>query len=201
VVVTGSPQVALTINSLTRQAVYASGSGTTALTFNYPVVLADTGAVTCAATTVALNSGTIKDTLAVSATLTFSAPTLVAVAANDAVAAVASAVLTSSGTLPALVTGNTFVVTLNYSKAVTVTGTPQIKVQAKSKTRQAAYASGSGTSALVFSYTVQSTDSATSDQIATDTTVALNSGTMVDALGIPVNLTFSAPNTLAVSFN
>jgi len=59
VVVTGSPQIAVTIGVNTRQAVYLSGSGTNQLTFRYTLVSGDTGAISLA-TEIALNSGTIK---------------------------------------------------------------------------------------------------------------------------------------------
>ena len=41
--VTGTPQLALAIDTLTRQADYAGGTGTATLTFAYQVAAADVG--------------------------------------------------------------------------------------------------------------------------------------------------------------
>ena len=59
VVVTGSPQIAVTIGVNTRQAVYLSGSGTNQLIFRYTLVSGDTGAISLD-TAIVLNGGTIK---------------------------------------------------------------------------------------------------------------------------------------------
>ena len=60
--VTGTPQLGLGIGSNTRQANYASGTGTTALRFRYTVVTADVdgNGVSIVATALGLNSGTIR---------------------------------------------------------------------------------------------------------------------------------------------
>ena len=62
--------------------------------------------------------------------------------------------------------GETISVTVNFTEAVTVTGTPRLRLlvhcvkkdPSKDCKRRAAYESGSGTTALVFSYTVKNTD-------------------------------------------
>ena len=61
--VTGTPQLALTIGSTTRQAAYASGGGTASLVFRYVVVAADTDAdgISIGSSALALNGGTIKE--------------------------------------------------------------------------------------------------------------------------------------------
>ena len=63
VVVTGAPELALGIGSQTRQAAYASGSGTKTLAFRYTVVASDADAngVSIGASALALNGGTIAD--------------------------------------------------------------------------------------------------------------------------------------------
>ena len=62
VTVTGSPQLALTIGTATRQADYAGGSGTATLTFAYAVQFedADTNGISIGADALALNGGTIS---------------------------------------------------------------------------------------------------------------------------------------------
>ena len=59
--VTGTPRLALTIGSTTRQALYASGTGTASLVFTYWVVQTDADAdgISISAGALALNGGTI----------------------------------------------------------------------------------------------------------------------------------------------
>ena len=63
VAVTGTPQLALSVGSATRQAAYARGTGTTQLAFEYTVVEADRDpdGIAVAANALALNNGTIAD--------------------------------------------------------------------------------------------------------------------------------------------
>jgi large repetitive protein len=75
VTVIGTPQLQLETGTVDRLANYASGSGTTALTFNYVVQPGDTsGDLEYLATNaLTLNGGTIKDNLTVDAILTLPA--------------------------------------------------------------------------------------------------------------------------------
>lgn len=94
---------------------------------------------------------------------------------------------------PAYVTGEDIEVTITYDKAVTVTGTPQITMLLDATPIVLSYASGTGTTALVFSYTVQVGDSATAGQVSIAAqTIDLNGGTMVDALSDAVELAIAA---------
>ena len=63
VVVTGTPQLALSVGTATRQAAYARGTGTTQLVFEYTVVEADRDpdGIAIAANALTLNNGTIAD--------------------------------------------------------------------------------------------------------------------------------------------
>jgi hypothetical protein len=76
VTVIGVPQLTLETGATDAVVAYSSGSGTSTLTFNYTVFAGDTssnldyGSVSA----LALNSGTIKDSVGNSATLTLSAP-------------------------------------------------------------------------------------------------------------------------------
>ena len=123
------------------------------------------------------------------------APTLSADAAADTLTlAVAdnTAPTVTSVTVPSAKTyklGDTLSFTVNTSENVTVTGTPQLALTLGSTTVQANYASGTGTNALVFSYTVASTDLDT-DGIAVGT-LGLNGGTLKDAAGNAMALTLN----------
>ncbi|HEY3091867.1 MAG TPA: S8 family serine peptidase, partial [Vicinamibacterales bacterium] len=87
--------------------------------------------------------------------------------------------------------------TVNYNENVTVTGTPTIGLTIGATARNASYFSGSGTSALVFRYTVQAGDTDT-DGIASASPIVLNGGTIKDVFGYNAALTFTAPNTTGV---
>jgi len=87
--------------------------------------------------------------------------------------------------------------TVNWDEAATVTGTPRIALTVGAATKYANYLSGSGTTALVFRYTVAETE-ADLDGIGMTSPIELNSGTIKDATGNNATLTFTAPNTTSV---
>ncbi|WP_421696428.1 arabinofuranosidase catalytic domain-containing protein [Aestuariivirga sp.] len=89
--------------------------------------------------------------------------------------------------------------TLNFtvaaSEPVTVTGTPRIAIDVGGVTRYATYASGSGTSALTFSYPVQAGDF-DANGITLASPLELNGGSITDLAGnSPSNLNFTLPDT------
>jgi predicted secreted protein len=89
-------------------------------------------------------------------------------------------------------TGQNLDFTVNFDENVTVntaSGTPQISLVIGSTTRQAVYQSGSGTSALLFRYTIQAVDN-DPDGI-TIGTLAANGGSLQDAAGNNANLTLN----------
>src|SRR5205814_7683128 len=90
--------------------------------------------------------------------------------------------------------------TATFSENVTVVptgGTPAIVLTIGSTSRNANYVSGSGTSALVFRYTVVSGDN-DADGIAAASAIALNGGTIKDAAGNNAGLTFNPLTTSGV---
>jgi hypothetical protein len=80
--------------------------------------------------------------------------------------------------------------TVNWDEAVTVTGTPALNLDIGGSSRQANYASGSGTAALVFTYTVQEGDEDT-DGIAVSS-LTLDGGTLQDSSGNNATLTLNS---------
>jgi len=71
--------------------------------------------------------------------------------------------------------------TVNYSENVIVTGIPRIHLLVGSTTRYATYASGSGTSALVFTHPVVATDlDLNGIAVANSSNIDLNGGTIRD---------------------
>ncbi|HNG61139.1 MAG TPA: DUF4347 domain-containing protein, partial [Cellvibrionaceae bacterium] len=200
VTVTGTPQLTLETGTTDRTLNYASGSGTTALTFTYTVQAGDVSADLdyTATSALALNGGTIRDGASNNATLTLASPGAAnSLGANkalviDGVAPTVSSVgsTTSNGSYK---TGDVISVQVNFSEAVTVTGTPQLTLETGSTDRAVNYTSGSGTSSLSFNYTVQAGDTSADLDYLSTSALALNGGTILDAAGNAATLTLAAP--------
>ncbi len=191
VAVTGAPQLALGIGAATKQAGYAGGSGTAALAFRYVVVSADADAdgLSVAAGALALNGGTIKVSGGTADALLGLGAHAVA---NSAGHKVAGGTFTASSPSAASVTsapasGDTYglseriEVRVTFARPVVVTGAPQLALGIGAATKQAGYAGGSGTRALVFGYVVASAD-ADADGISVGASaLSLNGGAIADA--------------------
>jgi hypothetical protein len=204
VTVTGTPQLSLSTGSPATTAVnYASGSGTSTLTFNYTVVSGNTATDLDYASTsaLALNSGTIRDAATNNATLTLATPgTAGSLGANKALVIDTTAPTVSNVTSTladgSYKAGQVVPVTVTFSEPVTVTGTPQLSLSTGSPATTAVnYASGSGTSTLTFNYTVVSGNTATDLDYASTSALALNSGTIRDAATNNATLTLATPGT------
>ncbi|MBA2672885.1 hypothetical protein, partial [Ramlibacter sp.] len=200
VAVTGTPQLTLETGATDRTLNYASGTGTNALTFTYTVQAGDTSADLdyISASALALNGGTIQDAAGNNATLTLASPGAAnSLGANKAIV-IDTAVPTVSGVTSstadgAYKAGDVISVQVNFSEAVNVTGTPQLTLETGTTDRTLNYASGTGTSTLAFTYTVQAGDTtADLDYISTGA-LALNGGTIKDAAGNNATLTLAAP--------
>jgi uncharacterized repeat protein (TIGR03803 family) len=89
-------------------------------------------------------------------------------------------------------TGTTIPITVSWSKAVNVTGTPLL---ALSDGATASYAGGSGTNTLTFTYTVAAgqTTGGNNLDVTSVAALSLNGGTIKDSSGDPANLTLPAP--------
>ena len=89
--------------------------------------------------------------------------------------------------------GDIIAITVTFSEAVTVTGTPQITLETGDTNRDIDYASGSGTDVLVFNYTVQTTDTSSDLDYVANSSLALNSGTINDSADNTATLTLAEP--------
>jgi hypothetical protein len=195
VAVTGTPRLVLTIGSTTRYATYLSGSGSNMLTFRYTVQVGDLDTDGIAvASPIDLNGGTIKDTNGNDAVLTFTAPNTSGVLVDGVAPTITSVSGPTAGTY---IVGQHLDFTVVFSEAVAVTGTPRLQLTIGSTTQYATYQSGTGTSTLVFRYTVQAGD-LDSDGIAVASPIDLNGGTIKDVPGNDAVLTFTPPNTSGV---
>ena len=118
----GTPYLSLNIGGTTVQAAYASGSGTTALTFTYTVLSGQTDAngISIDLNSLNLNSGTIKDAAGNSATITHTAVTdnasyMVDTTAPTASVTTATLANTSSATVQSSETGTAYLVKSSVS--------------------------------------------------------------------------------------
>jgi hypothetical protein len=196
VVVTGTPQLALNSGGT---ASYASGSGTSTLTFNYTVASGQNSPHLdyTSTTALTLNGGTIVDTVTNpnSATLTLPAPAAAgSLSANtniviDTTAPTVTNVssTTANGTYG---TGSNIAITVTFSENVNVTGTPQLALNSGGT---ASYSSGSGTNTLTFTYTVVSGQNSAHLDYTSTAALTLNGGTIKDAATNAATLTLPAP--------
>lgn len=183
VTVTGTP--ILTLND-GGTAAYTGGSGTSTLTFSY-TVQSGQNTPDLAIANFDLNGGSVVDGAGNSAVLTGAANynpagTLVVdttAASVTSIVASGSAITAGSGALNA---GKIVTLAVTMSEAVTVTGIPTLTLNSGGS---AIYVGGSGSSTLVFSYTVQSGQAA-ADLIVNS--LNLNGGSILDAAGNSANL-------------
>jgi large repetitive protein len=97
-------------------------------------------------------------------------------------------------------TGDILTFNLTPSEAVTVVGAPKLSLSIGSATRQADYVPASSTAtSLVFSYTVQASDTSTTGIAAN--AVSLGGATIRDAAGNDANLTFSPASVIGAVVN
>ena len=165
--VSGQPALGLSIGANTRQALYASGSGSLALLFAYVVQAgdADEDGISIGPGPAALTGGDIRDGSGNAALREFpavpeddahkvdgaaprptGAPTIICVDEHDR--PVACRPRTYG-------VGETIHMEIEFSEVVHVSGQPALGLSIGANTRQALYASGSGTTKLLFTYTVQ----------------------------------------------
>jgi hypothetical protein len=191
VIVTWTPQLTLNAGS-GAVANYTGGSGTATLTFIYTAA-AGQNSSDLDATALTLNNGTIQDAAGNAAVLTVPssgtegdslvgnkividtmAPTVTGVSSTEA-----------TGTYGA---GIVIPITVTFSEAVTVTGTPQLTLNAGSAA-VANYISGNGTATFTFSYTVAAGQNSSDLDYTATTALVLNGGGIQDAVGNAAVLT------------
>ncbi len=190
----GTPQLALTIGSTTRQAAYLSGTGTSAFVFRYIVQAGDLDSDGIAIGSLALNGGTIRDGASNNATLTLNSVGATTSVLVDAVAPTVSSVnsTTANGNY---VAGDVISIQINFSEAVIVTGIPQLTLETGSTDQVVNYTSGSGTNTLTFNYTIQSGNESSDLDYLSTTALVLNGGTIRDGAGNDAILILPSPGT------
>jgi hypothetical protein len=198
VTVANTPRLVLTIGANTRYATYLSGSGSNNLVFRYTVDSSDidTDGIALASALDLNTIGTIRDIANQNALLDLTSymPDLSGVVVNATSLDVANVIAPSNNWYKL---GNTLNFTVNFSaNAIVASGTPRLELNIGGSTSYANYASGSGTSALVFSYTVQATDLDTDGIEFSSTNIDLNGATIKDASNIDADLNLIANSSL-----
>ena len=200
VTVSGTPQLTLETGAADAVANYSSGSGTATLTFQYTVAAGHASADLDYAGTgsLALNGGSIRDATLNNAVLTLPAPGAAhSLGANKALAIDGNAptITEASSTLANgnYGTGAVIPITVAFSEAVTVSGTPQLTLETGAADAVVNYSSGSGTATLVFQYTVAAGHASADLDYAGTGSLALNGGSIRDVALNPAVLTLPTP--------
>jgi len=200
VYVTGTPLLFLETGTTDRNAIYVDGNATSTLTFTYTV---ETGDISSdldynGTDALILNGGTITDVLLNDANLALFLPGAIgSLGTNKAIVIDTTAPTVSNvtstkanGTYKA---GADINITVEFSQAVHVTGTPLLFLETGTTDRNAIYVDGNATSTLTFTYTVQAGDTSSDlDYNGTDA-LEFNSGTIKDVAGNDANLTLATP--------
>ena len=113
--------------------------------------------------------------------------TIVTIVDDEALKVTGVAVTSTPNALSTYGAGETLSFTATFNGPVTVTGTPQFAFSLGGVTKQAAYASGSDTTALVFSYTVAAGDNDADGVSWAADALALNGGTIKFMTGVVAN--------------
>ncbi len=200
VTVSGSPTLTLETGATDRTAVYASGSGTATLIFNYTVQSGDAASDLDYLSTSALSlagGSILANGTTVSASRTLPSPGAAGSLASykdfvidtiaPVVASVSSTAANGTHKAPASIP-----ITVTFSEIVYVTGTPTIALETGTTDRVVNYSSGSGSTTLTFTYVVQGGDTSSDLEMVSTSALALAGGTIRDAASNNAVLTLAS---------
>ncbi|MCK5923719.1 MAG: hypothetical protein KAG66_22485, partial [Methylococcales bacterium] len=181
---------------------YTSGSGTSTLTFKFTIARGNISSDLdyTDTTALALNGGSIMDAAGNSANVILPLPdstgslgytkALVVDGGAPLVSSVSSTAVDSS-----YIIGDTLAITMVFTEAVAVTGTPKLTLETGTSDAVIYYAAGSGTSTLSFEYVVASGHASSEVNYADTTSLTLNGGTVRDTAGNDASLTLPGPDS------
>ena len=179
-----TPRLTLKVGSTDKAAAYKSGYNTKELIFEYTVGESDrdTDGISIEADKLDLNGSTIKDVPGNAATLTHAAlETQPLHKVGMTAPTINSLEITSTaGDDETYKADDVIQATVKFSENVTVTGTPQLALNIGGVAEEADYESGTGTTKLVFEYTVVAGDTDTDGISIAANALDLNSGTIQD---------------------
>ena len=205
VTVTGRPLLGLDTGGTDRDARYASGSGGRTLLFTYTVGAGDessTGLDYASASALSLGpGGAIADMTGNAAYLSLPEPGSAGSLAGtpglvvDGVRPLAVSASSPNATGP-LGAGETIHIVVGFSEPVTVRGAPLLALDTGQAGRSAEYASGSGTTSLLFLYTVAAGDDSPDLDYAGASALSLGpGGAIADAAGNAADLSLPEPGS------
>ena len=191
----------LTIGAADRQASWMRGADTTNLVFEYTVTAGDTdtNGVSIAENQLSLNDGTITDAAGNNAILTYAALTPQADHTVDGIAPIIReiAITSTPSNDSTYKAGEKVQAAVTFSEDVNVTGTPRLTLTIGTADRYAHWTGGSGTTTLVFEYTVATGDTDIDGISIAENHLSLNGGTITDAAGNSAILTHAELTTQA----
>ena len=174
-----------------KPATYESGAGTTRLTFTYEVVEPNYSpqGIAVLENTLALNGGTIRSAAtggdaALAHTGLGHDPAHQVNWERAAPSVTGVAIASNAGADNTYLLGETIRIRVSFTEAVTVAGTPQLTIDmdpADWGEKRAAYASGSGTTALTFTYQVAEPNYSPQGIAVLENTLVLNGGAIRSA--------------------
>ncbi len=186
------PTLAIDIGSGQGTASYARGSGTDTLVFAYTVRTGDLDrdGISIAADALQRGGGTVVDATELRASRQHPGIGDRADHKVDAVPAVVTAatVVSDPGDDGIYILGDTIRAAVTFSKPVTVTGTPTLRVAVGTESRAAAVVGGSGSSRLLLAYTVQQGDLDEDGISVNANSFDLDGGRIEDANGLAARL-------------
>ena len=191
IIITGSPTIEIDIEGTPKQLQYVSGSGSSNLFFRAFVESTDYDITGYEFTSINLNGGTIRDAGTNAADLSAAVTFNTFVYINGDQPWVQEVIPPANNTYKP---GEVLTLSLKFSEAVDVVGSPNIVIDFESGSILANFASGSGTDTLVFSYIVLSGNFDT-DGVVIQNTINLNGGSIRDTTNINSILDISPPST------
>lgn len=192
----GYPRIAVTIGSTSRYLTPTANTTNTTHTFRYTIVNneLDTDGIALGNSVQSNGTGYARDAGRNNVTGTFTPPTTTGIMV-DAVAPTVSS--RSFSTARTYVSGETLQISVTYSENITVDttgGTPYIAVDFDAGTDNYTYTSGSGTTTIVFSKTLDGNHFDMNGLPSSVSSITLNGGTLQDASGNNAPTTFTAVN-------
>lgn len=192
------PRIPVTIGSTTRYLVATANGTNTTHTFRYTIQANEVDTDGIVLTNAVQNSGTTayaRDAGRNNSTGTFTLPNTTGIKVDAQAPTVASVTPSSN---KAYVSGETLQISITFSEIVNVTGSPYIAVDFFLGTDNFAYASGTGTSTLVFSRTLTGTHFDMDGLPSSISAITLNGGTIQDVGTNDAPTAFTAQNMSAV---
>ena len=200
VTVSGTPQLTLETGDSDAVVDYSSGTGSGNLIFNYTVSAGETASDLdyVAANSLSLNGATLQDAFGNDVTLTLPTPGAGNSLGDNKNFIIDTTVptvdyVTSTTANGTYNEGDGISVNIEFSEIVNVTGTPQLTLETGGSDAVVDYASGSGSTTLIFTYTISAGETATDLDYVATSSLALNGGTIKDGALNDATLTLASP--------